>query len=236
MVDERINLRVKKLSGFSRLLGRIVLLGIAAFSVHCASRSTSSLGSNFDSPAHRPNNPSDVRVKVSLANQMIYVMEKDRPLLVTPTCVGTPDHPTPKGDFTAYNKIAKKRSYTYGYHVTPNGVKAGTSGETPSGARYVGYPMAYWVEFKPTYGFHSGWVWPVPRTHGCLRLHQNVAPKFFELVRPGTQINIAQTQPEDATLGRNVARPTDYNAPDLPGPVIITDAAFPAPKGPLFVD
>ena len=26
------------------------------------------------------------------------------------------------------------------------------------------YPMAYWCEFEPAYGFHEGFVYPIPRT------------------------------------------------------------------------
>lgn len=212
----------------------LLLLAAAALLSSCAT--TARQGGSYDSPAHRPTNPQNVSVKVSLQNSMVYVMEGNRPLLVTPTCIGKPGTPTPTGHFKAYNKIANKRSGTYGYHVSGNSIVAGTSGATPRGARYVGYPMAWWVEFAPGYGFHSGCVWPRPRTHGCLRLHANVAPKFYALVPAGTPIHIAQTQPEDATLGRNVPRPTDYALPDPPLPVMISNAAFPAPRGPLFAD
>lgn len=188
----------------------------------------------FDSPAWRPQNSRDVSVKVSLENRMVYVMEGNRPLLVTPTCIGTPANPTPRGNFTAYKKIEKKRSYTYGFHVVPSRIVPGKSSATPSGARYVGYPMPYWVEFKAGYGFHAGSVWPMPRSHGCLRLHPNVAPKFFALVGEGTPVNISLRQPEDATLGRNIARPQDFADPDPPAAFTISSATFPPPPFPLF--
>lgn len=191
----------------------------------------------YDSVAHRPRNPDDVRVKVSLRNQMIYVMEGNRPLLVTATTVGTPDHPTPRGHFRVTNKIERKRSYSYGYWVKGNQIASGTSSRSPlGGGRYVGYPMPYWVEFKPAYGFHEGWVWPVPHTHGCLRVHRNVAPKFFALTRPGTPVHIAESHPEDATIGRGHERPQDYRDPDRPNSVMISAAAFERPARALFAD
>jgi hypothetical protein len=64
--------------------------------------------------------------------------------------------------------------------------------------------MPYWVEFKPEYGLHAGPVWPTPYSHGCIRLHPNAAPKFFALVHSGTSVDIAQSQPEDQTIGRKV--------------------------------
>lgn len=188
----------------------------------------------YNAKAYRPTNQSDVRVKVSLSNRMVYVMEGNRPLLVTPTAIGKPESPTPLGNYKVFQKIEKKRSNTYGYAVTNNGTYPVKRTKMPRGAKYVGFPMPYWVEFKSGYGFHTGSVWPTPRSHGCLRLHANVAPKFFALVPVGTPVNIANSQPEDATIGKNVPRPTDYADPDPPISVMTSPAAFPAPKYPLF--
>jgi hypothetical protein len=184
--------------------------------------------------AYRPHNQSDVRVKVSLSKQQVYVMEGNRALLVAATCVGLPNKCTPTGNFRAYNKIAKKRSNSYGFYKNASGIQAAEAGK--GHGTYVGYPMPYWVEFAPAYGFHQGYVWPVPRTHGCLRLHKNVAAKFFALVKEGTPINIAQTQPEDQTIGQNVPRPRDYNDPDPDPRIMTSDQAFAAPSGPLLHD
>jgi hypothetical protein len=94
--------------------------------------------------------------------------------------------------------------------------------------------MAYWCEFAPAYGFHSGYVHPVPRTHGCLRLHKSVAPKFFALVQEGTPVSIGEIQPEDAKYAAQVARPTDYKDPDPAPELMISDRAFEKPEGPLL--
>ena len=190
--------------------------------------------SRYDSVAYKPRNPSDVRVKVSLQNRAVYVMEGDRPLLVTATAIGTPANPTPKGNFRVYKRIAKKRSGSYGFSVEGGSIRPVKASQARG--RYVGFPMAYWVEFAPLYGFHEGSVWPMPRTHGCLRLHKNVAPKFFELARMGTPVNIAESQPEDSTIGRNLKRPTDYADPDPAGHVLISDAIFAPPPSPLLVE
>lgn len=194
---------------------------------------------NYDAPAHRPANPNNVTIKVSLSKQMVYVMEGQRPLLVTPTCVGTPDHPTPRGSFRVYNKIENKRSGSYGFGISGNGnIYPAPRSQVKGSDRYVGFPMAYWVEFSPAYGFHSGYVWNIPRSHGCLRLHPNVAAKFFALAKMGTPINISNSQTEDATLGANAPRPgpEHYLAPDPPASHLINSAVFQKPTHPLFVD
>lgn len=207
----------------------VFLFAVGMFGVSCATNQ-----GEYNAPAYRPMNQKNVRVKVSLQNRMVYVMEGNRALLVTPTAIGKAGHETPTGNFKAFNRIEKKRSNTYGYFVKGDQIRPGKSSNKPRGHRYVGFPMPYWVEFTSAYGFHAGSVWPMPRSHGCLRLHPNVAPKFFALVPAGTPINISQSQPEDYTLGKDVRRPTDYADPDPPQAVMISAGAFPAPKGPVF--
>lgn len=178
----------------------------------------------YDQPAYKPNDPSNVVAKVSLSKQMVYVMEGRRPLLVTACCVGDAAHPTPRGSFTALSKQRNKRSGEYGFSVLREAILPSSAGKARG--RYVGYPMPYWVEFTPGYGFHLGWVWPVPKSHGCIRLHANDAGKFFELVKIGTPIRIANSQAEDATLGANFKRPQDYGDPELPLPLLTSQRYF----------
>jgi hypothetical protein len=210
----------------SLLIAAVAAVGFSG----CAGRTP--LRSHYDAVAYKPTNPNNVRIKVSLQNRAVYVMEGDRPLLVTATAIGTPSHPTPTGNFKIYTKIAKKRSNSYGFSINGDSIRPSKSSEATG--RYVGFPMAYWCEFSPAYGFHEGSVWPMPRTHGCLRLHKNVAPKFYELARLGTPVNISYTQPEDATIGRNLKRPTDYADPDPPASFLISDRVFTTPTGPLL--
>ncbi|MEM7388163.1 MAG: L,D-transpeptidase [Verrucomicrobiota bacterium] len=195
---------------------------------------------SYDTTAYRPKNPSNVRVKVSLQNQMVYVMEGSQPLLVTPTCAGTASNPTPKGNFRLGSKVKNRRSNSYGFFINSatNQVVPAKRSKRPSGSgwTYKGAPLGYWcpLSSKPAYGFHSGWVHPMPKSHGCLRLHKNIAPKFFDIVRAGTRVNIANTQPEDATIGRNIPRPpSPASLPDDPPSVSLTDLAFANNGSPL---
>ncbi len=186
-------------------------------------------GRAYNPVAYKPHNPGAVRVKVSLSKQVVYVMEGSKPLLVAATTIGIPAKPTPRGNFTIYNKIASKRSGSYGFYRKGGVVTPAEAGH--GSGEYVGYPMPFWCEFSPSYGFHQGYVWPSPRSHGCLRLHKNVAPKFYALVHNGTPVNIAQTQPEDATIGANIQRPMDYNDPDPAASFMASPQVFQAPPG-----
>jgi len=127
-----------------------------------------------------------------------------------PVSVGTSSTPTPRGNFRIYFKDADRRAQTHGFAISSSGTTSYSKKKSaPAGSRKIGTPMPYWSEFKSGYGFHTGWLKPYPCTHGCVRMHENLAPKFFRLVKTGTPVNISQTQPEDATIGRNIKRPID---------------------------
>ena len=96
--------------------------------------------------------------------------------------------------------------------------------------------------------WHTGWnsnrrTAFIRALYGLSRIRTDVcgfirtaAPKFFALVHEGTPVNIAQTQPEDQTIGKDAPRPRDYSDPDPPATYMISDAVFAPPKGPLLQD
>ena len=181
--------------------------------------------------AYAATNPKNVQVFVSLKTEIVYVMEDDKCLLATPCSIGTPDHPTPTGHFAVTDKNPTKRSGEYGFWVKGSDARSGGVDQSPGpGYSYVGYPMANWVGFAPGFGFHEGYVWPVPRSHGCIRLHKNAEGKLYALVDIGTPVTIAQSLPQDATIGKNVVHPTDYKDPDPPAAEMISPDFFKMPR------
>lgn len=217
------------------------LLGAAAAALVLPSCSNTSGGGSglaayqsYDRPAKLPSNPSAVRVKVSLSKQRTYVVEGSNVLLAMPVSVGAPGSPTPTGNFRIFHKEAKRRANTHGYAYSGDQVKQTYLSKRPAGWSFKGTPMPYWCEFKPAYGFHTGWVKHHPCTHGCIRMHENVAPKFFRLVGIGTPVNISYSQPEDATHG-NIPLPPDAGPlPDYPSSMYVGDGYFSRHKNPGF--
>ena len=159
----------------------------------------------YDPPVKQPRNPSNVSVKLSTGAQRLYVVEGNDVLLATPVCVGTASTPTPHGNYTIYSKTANRR------RVSNPG---------------AGYPMTYWMEFKPAYGMHWGFVKPHPATHGCVRMPLKAAQKTFNLVRTGTPINISRSQPWDATIGKSLPRVDDSRLPDPPMSYMLSPQVF----------
>jgi hypothetical protein len=188
----------------------------------------------YDVPTKLPKNPSNVQVKVSLSRQRVYVMEGSDMLLAMPVSVGKSSSSTPSGNFRIFNKEAKRRANTHGYAYNGNQVKQCRLADRPSGWSFKGTPMPYWCEFQPAYGFHTGWVKHTPCTHGCIRMHENLAPKFFRLVSIGTPVSIAHSQPQDATHGNLPLPPCAGPLPDYPSTMYVGDGFFSRHKSPRY--
>ena len=171
--------------------------------------------SSYHVTAYKPHDPSNVRVKLSTSTQNLFVMEGDRLLMAVQANVGKPGASTPHGYFTIYSKQKERRRAS-----EPD----------------AGYPMAYWCEFAPAYGFHEGFVWPVPHTHGCVRLHREAAARLFALTRIGTPVIIESSLPEDKQYGNLVLRLDQSRDPDPPRSVLLSPSWFKDPPGPLLVD
>jgi lipoprotein-anchoring transpeptidase ErfK/SrfK len=192
-----------------------LLTAAAAMALLAGCAATRPVGSGpYKVTAYKPRDPSAVQVKVSTNTQNVYVKEGDRLLMAVQGCVGA-NNSTPMGNFRITNKIKEKR------RISQPG---------------AGYPMAYWCEFKTAYGFHEGFVHPVPRTHGCIRLHKEAAARLYALVRPGTPVNISHSQPEDAQYGHFVRKLDQSRDPDPPMSYMMSKAWFQDPPGPLLVE
>ena len=185
---------------------------------------------NYDVPAKQGNNPKAIAVKISLSNQALYVVESGKVLLATAICSGGSKTPTPKGNFSIKKLSHYKRANTHGWAYNPSSgqYKRVDRSKTPKGWKYLaGTPMAYWSEFiSPSYGIHTGYVHPVPCSHGCVRIHHNVMPKVFRYLSPGTPVYIAQEQPEDYNEGLYLKRPPSPKSLAENPTLEVSDAVF----------
>jgi lipoprotein-anchoring transpeptidase ErfK/SrfK len=223
-----------------RLRTTLVLVAPAAIAIlfsSCSLKSRSRPGlaeyQAYDLPTKLPANPRSVRVKVSLSKQRVYVLEGSTVLVAMPVSVGAPGSVTPSGNFTILKKEHKHRDTTHGYAYRGENITQTVRSKKRPGWLFKGTPLPYWCEFKPDYGFHTGWVKHQPCTNGCIRMHENLAPKFFRLVSIGTPVNIAYSQPEDATV--KVPLPPDAGPlPDYKLSTYTTDRYFHQHKTPVY--
>ena len=210
-----------------RSLSVAAFLACAMFITGCA---TAPSGGSYSVKAFKPKNPNNVSVRVSTSTQNIYVLEGTRLLMAVQGTVGE-HNATPQGSFRINSKIKNKRSGSFGF------TKSGGPADIHRGQSVaVGYPMAYWCEFAPGYGFHQGFVWSIPRTHGCIRMHKQAAARFYQLVKVGTPVNIARTQPQDAEYGHFVRKLDQRNDPDPATSLLMSERYFTDPPGPLLIE
>lgn len=190
-------------SSGAALLAAVALVGLSG----CASlqKGVGKSSFDFDPPVQKPSNPSNVKVKLSTGAQRLYVVEGDKVLLATPVSVGKSASPTPHGNFKIYSKTEKRR------RVSQPG---------------AGYPMTYWMEFKPAYGMHWGFIKPYPSTMGCVRMPLKAAQKTFQIVPTGAPLNIASSQPWDATLGKSLPKLDDSHLPNPPMSYMMSPQVF----------
>lgn len=188
-----------------------VILGLGA----CATTPTAKKTAfDFDPVSQQPKNPRAVKLFLSTGAQRLYVVEGSTVLLATPVTVGAAATPTPLGNFTIYSKTEKRR-------------RASSPG--------AGYPMTYWMEFKPAYGLHWGFVKPTASTHGCVRMPIDSARKVYNMIPTGTPINISRSQPWDETIGKSLPVLDDGHLADPPMSYMLSPQVFEdAKKGKLW--
>lgn len=227
MTDNPIKLMIRRLTP---------LLLLPLLAVSCAPSGIEAYQA-YDRPTTLPADPNAVRVKVSLKRQRAYVMEGHKMLLAMPVCVGKPSSPTPRGNFRILSKKADYRANTHGFQSDGQRYESTYLSHKKPGWKFRGTPMPYWCEFKPAYGFHTGWLKHHPCTHGCIRLHENLAPKFYRLVKLGTPVSIASSQPEDVEYADIPLPPDAGPLPDYNRKLMYWDGAyFSQHKMPTYTD
>lgn len=111
----------------------------------------------------------------------------------THVSTGREGYSTPVGKFRVIRKDRDHRSSLYGDYVSRSGrvVKANVDSRKharPKGTRYLGAPMPFYLEFKPSYGLHAGDLPGYPASHGCVRLSYWKARQFYNEARIGTPV------------------------------------------------
>ncbi|MEQ1749671.1 MAG: L,D-transpeptidase family protein [Prosthecobacter sp.] len=147
---------------------------------------------------HGSGQPGPVRVTIDLSQQKAYVFRNSENVGWTYVASGRSGFSTPTGTFRISEKIVDKRSNRYGSIVNANGdtVHSGaTAGvhRVPSGGRFVGAKMPYWMRLTGNgVGMHSGAI-PnpgAPASHGCIRLPYAMAQKLYAMAPVGTPVTI----------------------------------------------
>ena len=141
--------------------------------------------------------PDNAKIVVSLSQQRAYLMMNGEVVIDTPISSGRSAVVTPTGSFKITAKEASHKSDAYGNFVTANGevLETGVSAQydsAPSGAHFVPVPVKWFCAFSGSFGFYAGVLPGYPAAHGGIRLPDDIAQIFFQKVKIGTPVVIAQ--------------------------------------------
>src|SRR4029450_3024697 len=111
--------------------------------------------------------PDQLRVEISLALQRVALVKNGVPVYRTQCSTGRQGYATRRGDFVITNKERNHRSTLY--HVE----------------------MPYFMRLSCLdFGMHAGIVPNYPASHGCIRLPEEAARKFFSEIPVGTLVTV----------------------------------------------
>jgi len=197
----------RKFRGFSATLVIGALLVLSSGSATCApffglfgvKKASDSLRRQ-DPPKTSPRvldrvTPTNCRVLVSLGKQRAYLLLENEIAIDTPISSGKAAGMTPAGSFRVQEKDPDHRSNLYGNFVDGNGriVRAGVSSRidsAPSGTRFEGSPMLFFMRITEGVGMHVGILPGYPASHGCIRMPAEIAPIFYQKVQIGTPVEV----------------------------------------------
>lgn len=139
--------------------------------------------------------PGATSVRIDLSEQRAYLMVKGEVAIESPISSGKSAGMTQTGSFKVSEKDADHRSNIYGNFVDSQGrtVRSGVSmkiDSAPSGTRFQGAPMSWFMRFNGAVGMHVGHLPGYPASHGCVRMPTEVAPLFYRNVQVGTPVTV----------------------------------------------
>jgi hypothetical protein len=141
----------------------------------------------------------ETSVEIDLQEQMAYLLQNGRPVLVSPISSGRYGHLTRNGSFTILEKERTHYSSMYGKIVDARGntivADADADMPIPSGGKFVPAPMHYFMRFTGADGMHAGYLPGYPASHGCVRMPEQYAIAFFNSVSVGTPVTVLGRTP-----------------------------------------
>ena len=111
--------------------------------------------------------PDKLRIEISLAMQSVALVRDNVPIYHSRCSTGRSGYSTKRGEFVITNKERNHRSTIY--HVE----------------------MPYFMRLSCLdFGMHAGYVPNYPASHGCIRLPEDTARKFFSEIPVGTLVTV----------------------------------------------
>lgn len=137
------------------------------------------------------------KLVISLDEQRIGVIKAGELVGLSPISSGREGYDTHPGTFKVTEKDEDHRSSWYGAFVDDAGFIVVEDVDVrkdkpPTGTRFVGAEMRYFMRFNGPIGLHQGYLPGYPASHGCIRLPAKMAERIFHAVPHGTPVEVQQ--------------------------------------------
>ncbi len=134
------------------------------------------------------------KIRLNRQEQRAYFYKGSQLVGVSPISTGKEGHNTPAGTFKVTEKDVDHVSSCYGQirdkasNVVLNPDADNRRDRIPAGAYFEHAPMPYFLRFNGGVGMHQGYLPGYAASHGCVRMPENMARRFFENASLGTPV------------------------------------------------
>ena len=141
-----------------------------------------------DSGAH-----GDPKIVVHISEQKAYFYKGKRLVGESTVSTGKRGFGTPPGHYSIVSKDKNHFSSEFGYYIDSAGNVVVSNIDVrkdrcPKGAHFDPARMPYCMHFNGGYAMHQGYVPPFAASHGCIRLPEGFADKFYNNAPVGTPV------------------------------------------------
>jgi len=137
----------------------------------------------------------DPRIVVHLIDQRAYFYKGKRIVGESTVSTGKRGFSTPPGHYSVVSKDKNHFSSEFGDYVDSQGNVVVQNIDVrkdrqPKGTHFDPAKMPYCMHFNGGYAMHQGYVPPFAASHGCIRIPQGMAEKFFDNAPVGTPVTV----------------------------------------------
>jgi hypothetical protein len=134
-------------------------------------------------------------IRIALGEQRAYFYKGGELVGVSTLSSGREGYDTPTGNYKIIQKSKDHKSNLYGDYVDSYGSiiqkdVAVRKDPKPPGAIFDGASMPYFMRIVGGVGMHAGFLPGYPASHGCIRMPEFMAAKFFANVSVGTPVTV----------------------------------------------
>lgn len=145
-----------------------------------------------DSDAH-----GDARIVVHLSEQKAYFYRGKRLVGESTVSTGKKGFSTPPGHYSIVSKDKHHFSSEFGDYVDRDGNVVVSNIDVrkdrkPKGTHFDPAKMPYCMHFNGGYAMHQGYVPPYAASHGCIRLPEGMAERFYDNAPVGTPMTVKE--------------------------------------------